>query len=190
MKTVLLLLVFISFGVQAQTTYDLDWEMGIGTNIDLTINVGDLVRWTWTDTFAHTVQNDVGSAETFNSGPKTGLGNTFTYQFNSIGSNPYKCGFHPLSMAGTITVENPLDIEEYSIENFTIMPNPAYEQLSIQLPNRIQINSISIFNLLGQKMYSSNKLENSIDISNLSKGLYFIKVSSLGISHTRRFIKL
>ena len=190
MKTALLLFVFISFGVQAQTTYDLDWEVGIGSNLNLTINVGDLVRWTWTDTFAHTVQNDVGSAETFNSGSKTGLGNTFTYQFNSIGSNPYKCGFHPLSMAGTITVENPLDIEEYSIKNFAISPNPAYDQLSLQMPNGIDIKSISIFDLLGQKIYSSNKLENTIDISKLNKGLYFIKVSSLGISHTKRFIKL
>jgi hypothetical protein len=190
MKKTLLLLMFTAFGVQAQTTHDLDWEIGIGSNLNLTINVGDKVRWTWTDTFPHTVQSEVGSTETFNSGTKTGLGSSYIHTFNVIGTNPYKCGFHPLSMAGTITVENPLDIEEYSIENFTISPNPAYDQLSLIMPNGIEFKSISIFDLLGQKMYSSNKLEYTIDISKLNKGLYLIKVSSLGISHTKRFIKL
>lgn len=190
MKTALLLLAFITFGVQAQTTYDLDWEMGIGTNIDLTINVGDKVRWTWTDTFPHTVQSEVGSTETFNSGTKTGLGSSYIHTFNVIGTNPYKCGFHPLTMAGTITVESPLDIEEYALKNFSISPNPACEQLFLEMPTGIDIKSISIFDLLGHVIYSSNSLENTIDISNLNKGLYFIKVSSLDISHTKRFIKL
>lgn len=190
MKTALLLLVFISFGVQAQTTYDLNWEMGIGTNIDLTINVGDKVRWTWTDTFSHTVQSEIGSTETFNSGTKTGLGSSYIQTFTVTGTNPYKCGFHPFTMAGTITVASSLDIEEYSIKNFTISPNPAYKQLSLQIPNGIDIKSISIFDLLGHVIYSSNSFENNIDISNLNKGLYFIKVTTLGISHTKRFIKL
>ncbi|MGK0252921.1 MAG: hypothetical protein ACI9OE_000374 [Mariniflexile sp.] len=189
MKTTLLLLVFTALGMQAQTTYNLDWEMGIGTDINLTINVGDKVRWTWTDEFSHTVQSNAGSTETFNSGTKIGIGSSYLHTFNSVGPNPYKCGFHPFTMAGTITVESPLGIEDFALKGFSILPNPAYTQLFLKLPDEINLKSISIFDLLGQVVYSSKNIDNSIDISNLTQGMYFLKISAQGLSYTKRFIK-
>jgi hypothetical protein len=190
MKTVLLTLVFISFGIQAQTTYNFDWEMGIGSNLDLTINIGDKVIWTWTDDFSHTVQSDIGSTESFNSGTKIGIGSTYQHIFNSAGTNPYHCGFHPLTMAGTITVVNPLGIEDLALKNFTILPNPASSELLLKIPDEINVKSISIFDLLGQVVYSSKNVYNSINISNLNSGIYFLKISSQNLSHTKQFVKL
>ncbi|MCF8272715.1 MAG: T9SS type A sorting domain-containing protein [Flavobacteriaceae bacterium] len=190
MKPILLLLVFFSFELQAQTTYNLDWEMGIGTNINLTINIGDTVIWTWTDEFPHTVQSNVGSTETFNSGTKTGIGSSYQHIFNMVGTNPYRCGFHPLTMAGTITVLNPLEIEDFALKSFSILPNPAYTQLFLKLPDKINVKSISIFDLLGQLVYSGKNMDNSINISNLNSGIYFLKISSQNVSHTKQFVKL
>ena len=190
MKTTLLLLVFAAFGIHAQTTYDLDWGIGIGTNLDLTINVGDIVRWTWIDDYSHTVQSDPGSTETFNSGTKTGSGSTFSYTFSMVGIDPYHCGYHPFSMAGTITVQKPLGVDEFSLKDFSVSPNPAFSKLQLKFPDGTNVQTISIFNVLGQQIYSNNNIENTIDISNLNKGLYFLKVEALDFSHTKRFIKL
>ncbi len=189
MKTTLLLFVFAMFGIQAQTTYNLDWEMGIGTNIDLTIKVGDKVKWNWTDEFPHTVQSDAGSTETFNSGTKTGIGSSYLFTFSVIGTNPYHCGFHPFTMAGTITVENALGVEAFSLKDFSVSPNPASTELFLKLPQGISVKTISIYDILGKQLYSNNHIESSINIARLTKGMYFLRVSSENISHTKRFIK-
>jgi len=190
MKTILLMLVFASISMQGQTTYDLNWEMGIGTDIDLTINTGDKVRWTWTDDFTHTVQSMAGSTQSFNSGAKTGYGSTYTFTFTVVGTNPYYCGYHPATMAGTITVQNPLSVEEFSLKDFSILPNPTSSKLNLKIPNGINIDGILIFDLLGNQVISMNKIQNPIDISNLTMGMYFLKISSENLSYTKRFIKL
>jgi plastocyanin len=110
MKTTLLMLLF--FGVlstNAQTTHHLDWEMGAnGPEMDLIIDMGDTVIWTWTDAVPHTVQNVVGSSvETFNSGTLTGVSQTYSRTFTVEGDNDYFCGVHgAASMSGTITVQS------------------------------------------------------------------------------------
>ena len=46
-KILLLLLVTLSFSAAAETTHDLSWANGGGSaNQNLTIDVGDTVRWT------------------------------------------------------------------------------------------------------------------------------------------------
>lgn len=190
MKTILLILVFIAFGAQAQTTHDLNWQIGIGTNVDLTIEVGDTVRWTWTDSAPHTVENDTGSTETFDSGTLTGNGLSYSYQFLLVGTNPYFCSFHPGSMSGTITVEETLDVDEFLLKNFSISPNPATTQIFLKLPDDIITKTISIYNVIGQEVYSNESAENSIDVSSLSKGLYFLNIKAKTLNQTKQFIKI
>lgn len=190
MKTTLLLLLFITFGIQAQTTHDLNWRIGIGTNVDLTINTGDTVRWTWTDSAPHTVESDAGSTETFNSGSITGNGSTYSYTFTVEGSNPYLCAFHPGTMRGTITVENALSFDEIERNSFNILPNPATTRIDIKLSEKVSAKTISVYNLIGQKVLSIENAENPIDISPLRKGIYLLNISSETLNHTKRFVKL
>ncbi|MFL1011215.1 T9SS type A sorting domain-containing protein [Flavisericum labens] len=189
MKKTLLLLVFTALGLQAQTTHDLNWEVGVGSNVDLTITVGDIVRWTWTDSQPHTVESEAGSTESFDSGTLTGNGSTFSYQFDLVGTNPYFCGIHP-AMRGTITVEEGLSIDEVANNDFSILPNPARTQIFLKLPSGVNPELISVYNLVGQEVFSIGKIENSIDISSLNKGLYFLSIRSETLNHTKRFIKL
>lgn len=58
------------------------------------------------------------------------------------------------------------------------------------MPNNIELRTISIHNLLGQEVYSSEKRESSINIANLKKGVYFLRITSDNSSHSKRFIKL
>ena len=92
----------------AGPTVDLDWDIGVGPSLDATIEVGDTVRWTWTDPLPHTVESSSGPTS-FNSGLLTGLGQTFSYTFNQTGDWDYLCGVHgPAAMGGTITVVEPV----------------------------------------------------------------------------------
>ena len=195
MKTKLLLLTFLGFfAANAQKTYDLDWEMGVGSHLDLTIDQGDTVTWTWTDNAPHTVENETGnSVETFNSGTITGKGATYSHTFNVVGDNRYLCGIHgAASMSGTITVNQILGVDDNHLNTMAIYPNPASSTINLVLAKNMQKGQITVFNILGTRIYSQEFASNeniSIDISNWSSGSYFLKVVSGENSQTERFIK-
>ena len=68
-KITLLIMALVVSIASAQTTFDLDWAIGInGAAASVTIEPGDTVRWTWTDSAPHTVTNLTGSQEMFDSG--------------------------------------------------------------------------------------------------------------------------
>jgi len=74
-----------------------------------------------------------------------------------------------------------------------VFPNPANEILNINLQNNIIENCI-ITNALGQMVYSSaNEINGNhkiqLNISNLSAGVYFVKVRSSNDSYTAKFVK-
>lgn len=89
-------------------------------------------------------------------------------------------------------------IIEFSIEKYlsdlNIVPNPVYHHLNINFEKIInQTVYINIINTNGQTVYSnqfnvSNDLL-KIDASNLSSGIYFIKIQSNEEITTKRFIK-
>ncbi len=72
-----------------------------------------------------------------------------------------------------------LRIDDHFIKsNLVLYPNPASSIVKIHNPNDIQITKVEVFNLYGQKLISKKEVE-SIDLSNLSKGVYFIRVHDL-----------
>jgi hypothetical protein len=72
---------------------------------------------------------------------------------------------------------------------FTLHPNPVKNMLNIQAKDTIEMQSISIYNLLGQLVRVTTGNVDSIDVSDLKTGNYLIKVySDKGLS-TSKFIK-
>ncbi len=195
MKTrLLMMLTFIAMlNATAQTTHNLNWFMGIGTNVDLTIESGDTVIWTWTSQ-SHTVENVPGSSvETFDSGFLAPVGSTFEYTFTVVGANDYFCGIHgPASMSGTITVTENLGIDENGLKAFKIVSNPTSEMLVIELPQFMTNGELTIHNLLGKRVVTKTfdaTQTMSINVSELNAGLYFISIASGDKKQTQRFIK-
>ncbi|HET8810090.1 MAG TPA: T9SS type A sorting domain-containing protein [Flavobacteriaceae bacterium] len=177
---------FVGLGAYAQQTHQLNWAMGV--QADLTIDKGDTVEWTMSDGVQHTVTSDAGSTESFNSGTKN-PGETFSFTFTVVGTNPYGCNFHT-NMSGTITVLA-LSIDERSIREFSIVPNPATSEIAIELPSQIENGRASIYNILGEMLYSQplNSLNTTINIAAWSDGVYLIKIGNGNVSTTKRFIK-
>jgi hypothetical protein len=67
----------------------------------------------------------------------------------------------------------------YNSEKLEFYPNPVSEKLHLQLPLGKRIKKIEIFNPAGLAVFSSDQLDGNpdIDVSILSSGLYFMKVS-------------
>lgn len=188
----LIILCLLTFSINAQTTYDLDWYAGIGSNVDLTIDIGDTVRWTWTSP-NHTVTSLAGSTETFDSGFLGPVGSVFSWTFTFEGTNPYYCEVHGAgSMSGTITVQNSLGVDDKTISNFKMYPNPSNSILNLKLPQDITNGNIIVFDILGKELEGKTFEDTNfveLNISDLAKGVYLVKVKSQTASQTKQFIK-
>jgi plastocyanin len=70
---------------------------------DLSVTVGQTVRWTNQDAAPHTATSGTGSPSgVFDSGTLS-QGGSYEYTFSQAGSFPYYCKIHP-DMTGTVTV--------------------------------------------------------------------------------------
>jgi hypothetical protein len=80
-------------------------------------------------------------------------------------------------LAVTITLA-PLSAQDFIFENFKYYPNPVKDNFSFS--NTSIINNISISDILGKTVLNKNinSFKSDIDLSNLSKGIYYVKVNS------------
>ncbi|PVW17419.1 T9SS type A sorting domain-containing protein [Marixanthomonas spongiae] len=70
----------------------------------------------------------------------------------------------------------------------SIYPNPVKDQLFFKKAGN-PIQSVSIVNLNGQKVLEFQNLPETIDISSLSSGVYFVEITSEDGSSVQKFIK-
>ena len=114
------------------------------------------------------------------------------------------------TLYGWIKVKNvvpsSVTIEEYGCQNFTMgikdnakkslfncYPNPSNNSLKIEiLFFNDELFKLTIYNLLGAQLFVKNvpKGVSDIDISNLSDGIYFIKIESKNKTEIKKIIKI
>jgi hypothetical protein len=74
-----------------------------------------------------------------------------------------------------------------------VFPNPTHDYFTIQLHNAMQQpHSIELTDISGKIVHGENISFNGryqVDISNLSKGIYFLTVSSNNSFQTQKLIK-
>ncbi len=78
-----------------------------------------------------------------------------------------------------------LSNEVFELENLILSPNPATSAITIEGVKNLQ--NISIYNILGEKVITSDKT--TIDVSSLKTGVYLMNITSNLGSVTKRFIK-
>ena len=82
----------------------------------------------------------------------------------------------------------PLSVVENDSEKFKIYPNPVSDQLFITSEKPV-IGKMSIFSTTGQKILQIDGNASAIDVSSLSKGMYFLEIISEGGISLQKFIK-
>ncbi|MFN3446853.1 MAG: T9SS type A sorting domain-containing protein [Bacteroidia bacterium] len=80
-------------------------------------------------------------------------------------------------------------VNKYELNTtLSVYPNPVNKILELNFNENISIKNITVLNINGQKVMEVNGAS-SIDVSELSNGLYFIQAISDKGMHTQKFIK-
>ena len=87
----------------------------------------------------------------------------------------------------TITALGTQDFEFGSV--FSLSPVPAKNVLTITTKQAVVMSSVSIYNMLGQLMQVNTNPNETIDVSGLRTGSYFIKIVSDKGTASGKFLK-
>jgi hypothetical protein len=123
-----------------------------------------------------------------------GAGNSnLIKEYEFIDKNPLPENYYRLKQFdynGKTTYSKTVFIAMNNEINMEIYPNPAKDIIFIKGNNRQKKLTVSIFNSSGKKVMEIKNAENSVDISELKKGIYFITVCDSNKRQiSKRFIK-
>lgn len=161
----------------------------------------DVATATWTD-----VTNNLNQIATSSNNPQTYIksildlssynSSTFTLAFkyesdNSVFTTSNRNGTFYISDVKYFVSDTTLSISENLFENnIIIYPNPVSDTLHINnlMNSTFEINDVQIFDNLG-RLVLKQSVNNDIDITNLSKGIYFLKIKNIeGSSFIKKII--
>ncbi len=188
MKNSLLIITLLISSISfAQTKVSVVAGAGIFTSANVVVNVGDTVEWT-----SAGFHNVNGTQATFSSNPAS-FGNspasgwTYFFVFTVAGVYNYQCDVHAPNMAGTVTVQTPVGINENAnVGKVGFYPNPASKELNFS--NIKSIKHVGVYALTGEKILESNLIKEQLDISTLSSGIYFVKITTNTETTTEKLI--
>ena len=94
-------------------------------------------------------------------------------------NNQSDVGLFTLTASESSVLSTDNFIEEKT--ELVMFPNPAKSNVSVVLSNNLTIQKVEVYSILGDKIItqkSENKSKITLDVSNLSAGIYFVKVKS------------
>jgi plastocyanin len=173
------------------------------TPADLTIHVGDTVRWE----NQSGVHNVVADDSSFTNGPASASAWTFDKVFTSVGNSRYYCVIHGTpgggGMSGIIRVNSSTGIKDNvsQPDRFLVeqnYPNPFNPTTTIRytLPQNGLV-TVKVFNILGKELAtvvngveSAGFHEVQFDAANLPSGIYFYRVQDRNFTQTKKMLLL
>ena len=90
-----------------------------------------------------------------------------------------------------VVTASTLSIDEKNSLAFEIFPNPTRDYLTIKLPNDISEGYVEIFDFSGKSVIKTkvNIINNTLNLNNLSVGMYILRLSSEEKSGIKKFIR-
>lgn len=90
--------------------------------------------------------------------------------------------FNPAIVTNVCNTEviTALSSTQFEVNNFSFYPNPAKDLITIEAAQNTTISNVVITDILGKTIYNNsynNESKIEVNLSDLSKGIYFIKVS-------------
>lgn len=84
----------------------------------------------------------------------------------------------------------PTSVTTVAVPTFTIYPNPASDELTIEAPQG-RYTRLTITNIVGQQLLQQDihKPEFDVDVRQLSPGMYFVTMQGEGGSSVKKFVK-
>jgi plastocyanin len=181
----------LSLNISFAKTIDVNVSNSKFTPKDITVSVGDSVKWTETEG-THNVD---GLKSVYPNNPVSfgnSIGNnwSYTFVFTVAGKYNYQCDAHvSFGMTGTVTVETTSDVNEsQSAANppLIVYPNPAAETITISdLQFNSNSNTLKIYNNLGENVLTAERTANMINISELPAGVYYLMIDNRTVCFTK-----
>ena len=172
----------------AVTTWNLSTPIDMGSDDTVKLVMSEDEGVTWSEVVSFDVNSGV-----------TNTSQTYTYD---IPSSSATTKFAFLATDGTVDDTNDYDffIDNFKVEttlgtstfndkSFAYYPNPVKNVLHLSYDKNI--TNVAVFNLLGQEVATKaiNATQSKIDMSNLSKGTYLVKVTADNQVKTIKVIK-
>lgn len=159
-------------------------------NLDLRITKGGETFYPWKFDLANLNvavkgDNNVDNVERVDVDDAIGIYTIEVSHKGNITGGPQK---YSLIISGFDTLN--LSTDSFDLNDFAIYPNPAETVLNFRATNSdITFDKVEMFDAVGKKVLSTNIVNNSIDISQLNAGIYFVKVHSGDKQITKKIIK-
>lgn len=164
-------------------------------NLDLKVLKDGTTYYPWrlnpdfpTDAAVNDFDNNVDNierVEIFNATP-----GTYTIQVSHKGS--LQGGSQDYTLIATSTNGLTLASDNFVADNnFFVYPSPANETISYSNPNSYAINSISIADISGKQVlyFGENAITDTINVTNLQSGVYFVTFTTGNSTTVKKFIK-
>lgn len=167
---------------------------GAGLNVPTKIDVSLAFAATSSTTYAFYVTTQGGGVDYTNG---TTVGNTWATNADlsvlegNGGTYPFSVTFSPRNFNGRVQYCLPTGVKDVlSTSNVSIFPNPAKDELNISLPLNGESTNVSIYNVIGEVVFTENMIANGttskFDISNLKSGVYVVKLTAAGSEYSTK----
>ena len=126
--------------------------------------------------------NDLGeSAQDYLSSP--GCGGIAPTPVESLGTD------FEHDMIVNLVEKGALAIQNQALTQISLYPNPVQGQLNINLPSSVELESATMFDLLGKATNMNISENNTLNTSNLATGVYILKLETTQGTLTKKVIK-
>lgn len=206
MKKLNFLFVFLSFLFLTTAAYSTTWTVtaaGISfTPANITVTVGDTVKWQWVEGIHTTTSTTIPSGAASWNAPLDAANQIYRYVVTHPGVYNYVCTPHiTFGMTGVINA-SPIGIkpmgtgvpDAYNLsQNF---PNPFNPATNIQFDiPKSTIVKLAVYNLIGQQealLFNGELNAGSYnvdwDASSFPSGVYFYRLTTIDFSETKRMV--
>ncbi|MBA3647309.1 MAG: T9SS type A sorting domain-containing protein [Chitinophagales bacterium] len=202
LRTAVLLLISIALSTYIYAaTIEVMVSDIVFTPANVTVNVGDTIKWTWVEGSHTTTSSVVPTGAAAWDSPINSTVTTFLYPVKVEGAYHYVCTPHAsLGMVGQFTAMLALSISPVPTNNepsVSVVNNPVKDEVSLQfnLQKPLQIE-IALYDLLGKKAeILSNEImkEGEYTMSyrlhdNYRPGIYFLSLRIGELKQTERIV--
>jgi len=152
---------------------------------------------TQVDSFGHFV------TQTFDGHEGTGTEKSWHFDWTAPGIDVGTITFYVASVAGnggavtntqvvynTKTIGGVLGVNKAQLLNFSMYPNPSSGRVNLQLPSGNYRAQVKVYDYLGKTLIqnSINSQNTNLNISNLSAGIYFVRIQSDSKVGTKKLV--
>jgi hypothetical protein len=75
------------------------------------------------------------------------------------------------------------------IKNIVIYPNPFTYNFSLKIPENEEFKSLTIFDIIGKKIYSTATFEENFSVDYLKKGIYIVTIETNKQKYSKKIVK-